>query len=315
MFAVQIPRLGGPEVLTPVELPDPVPGPGQLLVEVDAAGINYADTHLAEGSYLSRPQLPFVPGAEVVGRTPDGRRVMALIENGGYASKAVIPAALAVDVPEAIGDGEALAVLAQGLSAWHLLRTCGRLAPGETVVVNAAAGGVGSLAVQLAKVFGAGRVIATASTPEKQKLALDLGADVGLDGTPEGYAERVIEANEGRGADVILDAVGGRVFDAAQRALAQFGRLVTFGAASREVAEPIDPVRLMRRNAAVVGFWLAPALRLPGAFAEPMAELLALTAAGRIRPVVGGEYPLAEARRAHEDMLARRTTGKLILRP
>ncbi|HEU4424897.1 MAG TPA: zinc-binding dehydrogenase [Pilimelia sp.] len=314
MRAVQIPRYGGPEVLTLVELPDPVPGPGQLLVDVDSVGINYADTHLTDGSYLSSPQLPFVPGAEVIGRTPDGRRVMAVTE-AAYAEKALVPAALAVDVPESIGDGEALAVLVQGLSAWHLLRSCGRVAAGETVVVNAAAGGVGSLAVQLAKIFGAGRVIATASSPEKQKLALDLGADVALDGAADGYAERILEATDGRGADIVLDAVGGAVFDAALRALAPLGRLVTFGAASREAGQPVDPTRLMKRNAAVVGFWLPPLFKVPGGFAEPMAELLDLLAAGRLHPVVGGEYPLAEARRAHEDMLARKTTGKLILHP
>src|SRR6185437_7736310 len=177
MRAIQISRYGGPEVLDLVELPDPQAGPGQVLVDVTAAGVNYADTHLAEGSYLSSPALPFVPGAEVIGRTADGRRLMGLSGSGGYASKAVLPEALAVEVPDAVGDGEALALLVQGLSAWHLLRTSAKLVPGETVVVNAAAGGVGSLTVQLAKAFGAGRVIATASSDDKQKLALDLGAD------------------------------------------------------------------------------------------------------------------------------------------
>jgi NADPH2:quinone reductase len=315
MRAIQITATGGPEVLTPVELPDPTPGPGQVLVDVAAAGINYADTHIADGSYLSTPPLPYVPGNEVVGRTADGRRVMALTDGGGYAERAAVVGALAVEVSDGISDGAALAVLAQGLSAWHLLRTCGRLAPGESVVVNAAAGGVGSLAVQLAKIFGAGRVIATASTVDKQKLALDLGADAAVDGTAEGYAERVIEANRGRRVDVLLDAVGGAVFDAALAAMAPFGRLVTFGAASRQAPRPVDPTRLMRRNLAVVGFWLAPVLGMPGFFRPPLAEMLALVADGRLRPIVGGEYPLAEVRQAHEDMLARRTTGKLILRP
>src|SRR5690242_12647522 len=186
MRAIQISRYGGPDVLTTVDLPDPQPGPGQLLVDVTAAGINYADTHLTDGSYLSSPALPFVPGAEVVGRTADGRRLAGLSGSGGYAEKALLPAALAVAVPDAIGDGEALALLVQGLSAWHLLRTCARLAPGESVVVNAAAGGVGSLTVQLAKAFGAGRVIATASSDDKRKLTLDLGADVAVSGDAEG---------------------------------------------------------------------------------------------------------------------------------
>src|SRR6266508_4553730 len=291
MRAIQISRLGGPEVLIPVELPEPTPKPHQLLVNVAAAGINYADTHIAEGSYLSKPELPLVPGSEVIGRTPDGRRVMALTDgSGGYAEKAAVVGQLAVEVPETVSDGEALAVLAQGLSAWHLLRTCARLAPGETVVINAAAGGVGSLAVQL-------------------------GADAAVDGSPDGYAERVIEANGGRRVDVVLEPVGGAVFDAALRTVAPFGRLVTFGQASRQAPQPVDPVRLMHRNLAVVGFWLPPALVLPGGFAPPLAELLTLVTTGRLRPIVGGEYPLDQARRAHEEMLARRTTGKLILRP
>jgi NADPH:quinone reductase len=315
MRAIQISRYGGPEVLTEVELPDPQPGPGQIAVDVTAAGINYADTHLAEGSYLSNPELPFVPGAEVIGRAADGRRLMGLTGYGGYAEKAVLPASLAVEVPDQIGDGEALSLLAQGLSAWHLLRTCARLAPGESVVVNAAAGGVGSLAVQLAKVFGAGRVVATASSDDKRKLALDLGADVAVSGDPGGYTERVIEANGGERLDIILDAVSGPVFDAAFEALGQFGRLVTFGAASREVAKPIEPGRLMKRNLSVIGFWLSPALAYPGTFGPPLTELFDLVIAGRLRPIVGGEYSFAEARRAHEDLLARRTTGKLILHP
>lgn len=302
-------------MLTEVELPDPQPGPGQIAVDVTAAGVNYADTHLAEGTYLTNPELPFVPGAEVIGRTADGRRVMGLTGNGGYAEKAVLPEFLAIEVPDAIGDGEALSLLAQGLSAWHLLRTCARLVPGESVVVNAAAGGVGSLTVQLAKAFGAGRVIATASSDDKRKLALDLGADVAVSGEADGYTERVIEANGGKRIDVILDAVGGPVFDAAFEALGQFGRLVTFGGASRETAKPIEPVRLMKRNLSVIGFWLSPALALPGAFGPPLTEMFDLVTAGRLRPIVGGEYPFAEARRAHEDLLARRTTGKLILRP
>jgi len=315
MRAIQIPRFGGPEVLTEVELPDPQPGPGQIAVDVTAAGVNYADTHLAEGTYLSNPEPPFVPGAEVIGRAADGRRVMGLTGSGGYAEKAVLPEALAVEVPEAIGDGEALSLLAQGLSAWHLLRTCARLAPGESVVVNAAAGGVGSLTVQLAKAFGAGRVIATASSDDKRKLTLDLGADVAVSGDADGYTERVVEANGGKRIDVILDAVSGPVFDGAFEALGQFGRLVTFGAASREAATPIDPTRLMKRNLSVIGFWLSPALAVPGTFGPPLTEMFKLVTAGRLRPIVGGEYPFAEARRAHEDLLARRTTGKLILRP
>jgi NADPH2:quinone reductase len=325
MRAIQVTETGGPEVLRLAEVPDPEPGPDQLLVHVDAAGINYGDTHVTEGSYLTRTVLPIVPGSEVIGRTDGdrtdsdrtgkGRRIMAFLNGGGYAERAVVNASAAVDVPESVDDGAALALLAQGLSAWHLVRSCARLEPGETVVVNAAAGGVGTLAVQLAKLFGAGRVIATASTLDKQRLALELGADAAVDGAPDGYAERVVAANGGRKVDIVLDAVSGRVFDAALDALGQFGRLVTFGAASREAPAPIDPGKLMRRNLAVVGFWLVPLLANPTMIGPPLAEMFGLVADGRLRPVVGGEYPLADARRAHEDLLGRRTKGKLVLRP
>src|SRR3954464_15649849 len=172
MRAVQITRFGGPEVLDVVDLPDPVPGPGQQLYDVQAAGINYADTHQIENSYLAAQQLPLVPGAEFVG-TPagGGPRVVGLLEGGGYAERGAAHPQLTWPVPEGVSDEQALAVVLQGATAWHLLRTSAHLARGESVVVIAAAGGGGSLAVQLAKRWGAGRVIATASSPEKRALA------------------------------------------------------------------------------------------------------------------------------------------------
>jgi NADPH:quinone reductase len=316
MRAIQMSDYGGPEVLELVELPVPEPGDGEVLIRVNRAGLNFADTHRRTNSYLAKDTLPLVPGAEVAGvRDDTGERVVALSGDGGYAEYATAPAALTFPIPDGVDDATALALVIQGLTAWHLYRTCGRVAPGESVVVHSAAGGVGSLAVQLGHPLGAARVIATASSEPKRALALELGADVAVDGAAEGYAERIIEANDGQRVDIVLDAVGGQVFDAALTVLAPLGRLITFGAASRQAGSPVDPTKLMRHNTAVVGFWLAPLLRVPGAFAEPMAELLDLVAAGRIRPIVGGAYPLAEARRAHEDMLARRTTGKLILRP
>jgi len=311
--AIQITAFGGPEVLTPADLPDPVAGPGELLVEVAAAGLNYADTHTVEDSYLSRAKLPLVPGSEVIGRTADGRRVMALTGTGGYAERAAARESLVHEVPDAVADGPALALIVQGLTAWHLLRTAGHLEPGESVVVHAAAGGTGSLAVQLAKAFGAGRVVATASTPAKRELALELGADAAVDPDPDGLADRLREAAGGKGAGLVLEMTGGPVFDASLAALAPFGRLVTYGMASRTPATPVEPARLMARSSAVIGFWLARLLGRPGAYHEPLDELLAMTAAGRLRPVLGGVYPLAEAARAHEDLRARRTTGKLVL--
>lgn len=312
MRAIQISEFGGPEVLNLVDLPDPQPSDGLQIVDVSAAGVNYADTHQVQDDYLTRQELPLIPGTEVVGTTPDGTRVVAVV-SGGYATKALAHPATSFPLPAEVDDGQALALLVQGLTAWHLLRTSARMQPGESVVVHAAAGGVGTLAVQLAKTFGAGRVIALASTPDKRRLAAELGADVTLDPDDPDLTAALIEANGGAKVDVVLEMNGGRVFDASLDAVAPFGRLVTFGQASREQPEPVDPAKLMRRSAAVIGFWLVHCMRRPQMLREPMAELLDLVAAGTLRPIVGGHYPLEDARRAHEDLRARRTVGKLVL--
>jgi NADPH2:quinone reductase len=313
--AVQITEFGGPEVLQLTELPDLRPAPGQTLIEVNRSGINYADTHHVENSYLTPAKLPLVPGAEVAGRTADGRRVVALVGEGGYAERALAPDNLTFDIPDGTTDGQALALVSQGLTAWHLLRTSTRMADGETVVVHAAAGGVGSLLVQLAKRWGAGRVIATASTERKRQLALDLGADVALDGSPDRLNDRLREANEGRGVDIVLEMVRGPVFDASIAALGRFGRIAFYGMASRTPPTPVEPARLMARSQSVVGFWLVDCLRRTGMVAEPLAELFELTAAGELRPVIGGEYGLSEVAAAHRALRSRSTIGKLLLDP
>jgi NADPH2:quinone reductase len=314
--AIRIAAWGGPEVLELVEdAPVPEPGPGELLVRVALAGVNFADTHASRDEYVARYELPLVPGAEVAG-TAGGRRVVALTGGtGGYAEQAVAAAASTFEVPDGVDDATALALLVGGLTAWHLYRTAGRLAEGESVVVHSAAGGVGSLAVQLARAFGAGRVIATASSPAKRELALELGADAAVDVTREDLAAALVEANGGAPVDVILEAAGGRVFDASLDALAPFGRLVVYGISSREAAHP-STGHLLKHSKAVVGFWLYHCLSDPRRLvAEPLAELFALAAAGTLRPPVGTVYPLSEARRAHADLRDRRTTGKLLLDP
>ena len=315
MRAVQITEFGGPEVLEVRDVEEPVPGEGQVLITVDRAGVNYADTHQVENSYLSKAELPLIPGGEVVGHTPDGRRVVALVGSGGYAEKAVAHAPYAFDVPEAVSDGEALALVVQGTTAWHLLKTSTHLQQGESVLVHAGAGGVGSLAVQLAKLWGAGRVIATASTEDKRKQVLDLGADAAIDGEPEGLKDRIIEANNGKPVDIVLEMVGGPTFDESFDALARFGRLVTFGAASRQSAKPIEPGRLMKGSKTIAGFWLADCFHNPALLGDPLNELFALTVEGKLHPIIGGDYPLSEIGTAHEDMRARRTVGKLLLDP
>jgi NADPH:quinone reductase len=323
MKAVQVSRFGGPEVLEVVELDPPQAGSGQVVVDVEAAGVNFADTHATDDSYLRPQRLPFVPGAEVVGiahgGAHDGQRVVALLGGGGgYAEQAVAPDTVTFPVPDEIPDAAALALVLQGTTAWHLLRTSTRLEPGESVVVPAAAGGVGSIAVQLARQWGAGRVIATASSAEKRELALSLGAhaavDVSATATAEEVRDLLRDANEGRPVDVVLEMTGGHVFDGSLAALAPLGRLVCYGLVSRVPPTPVSPVGLMASSRTVAGFWLVHAVQARNGLQPAMDELLSLTRAGRLRPVVGGTYPLESAREAHEALLRRGTTGKLVLR-
>lgn len=316
MKAIQVDEFGGPEVLQLRDVPDPEIPDGAELLTVSSAGVNYADTHQAENSYLAPAQLPLIPGAEAVGTLPDGRRVVSLLAGaGGYAELAAAWPNMTWDLPDSVSDGEALALVLQGVTAWHLLRTSAHLAEGESVVIHAAAGGVGSLAVQLAKRWGAGRVIATASTPEKRELALELGADVAIDSRADDMKAALVEANEGRRLNAILDMAGGKTFDGGLAALAPFGRIVTYGMAGRVPASPIEPGALMGRSRAVVGFWMVHCATVPGMLDEAMNGLLDLVAGGELRAIVGGSYPLAEARRAHEDIRGRGTTGKLVLVP
>jgi NADPH2:quinone reductase len=315
MRAIQQTEFGGPEVLEVAELPRPEPAEGQVLIEVTRAGINYADTHNRENTYLAAAQLPLVPGGEIAGRRTDtGARVVALCGTGGYAQYAVAPEALTFPIPDGIDDGAALAMIVQGLTAWHLYRTSARLQPGESVVVQAAAGGVGTLAVQLGRPLGAGRVIAVASSPEKRELALELGADAAIDAEPEGMKERIVAANDGRKVDVVLEMSGGRVLEEALRALAPRGRLAVYGAASGQANE-VPTGRLMRASLSVVGFWLVNYLGDRAANEAALVDLFGRVLHGRLRVVIGGTYALADARRAHEDLRARRTTGKLLLDP
>jgi NADPH2:quinone reductase len=315
MRAIQITEFGGPEVLTMTELPDPEPTEGFDLVTVTSAGINYADTHQIEDSYLSATTLPLVPGGEVVGTTEDGRRVAALVGSGGYAEKALALPSLTFDLPDDVNDGQALALMVQGLTAWHMLKSLAHLTEGESVVVHAAAGGVGTLAIQLAKLWGAGRVIGVTSSPDKCALAARLGADVTIDSSAGDLKTAIREANGGAAVDIVLEMVGGPTFDASLASLAPFGRLITFGMAGRVPPSPIDPGALLQRSRAVMGFWLAHCLGKPGMVHEPMAEMLDLVAAGTLRPVVGTTYRLEDARIAHEHLRARGTIGKLVLDP
>jgi NADPH2:quinone reductase len=315
MRAVQISEFGGPDVLREEDLPVPEAGAEQVLIEVRRAGINFADTHQRTDSYLSRSQLPFVPGTEVAGvRVDTGERVVALTGTGGYAQFAVAPKAQTYPIPDGVDDETALALVVQGLTAWHLYSTSAQLRPGESVVVHAGAGGVGSLAIQLGGHFQAGRVIATASNEEKRQLCLELGADEAIDSMPQNLRQRLIAANEGRKVDAVFEMTGGEVFVQSLRALAPFGRLVTYGLASGEPVE-VSAGELMRGSQAVVGFWLVHCLANPAMAGEALSGLFDLVRAGQLHAVVGATYPLAQAAQAHQDLAARRTTGKLVLDP
>ena len=306
-------ELGGPEVLSVSEVPDPEPGPGEVLVHVSLAGVNFGDTHQREGQYVAEREVPFVLGGEVAG-TVDGERVVALLDTGGYAEYAAAPAERVFPVPGGLDDGDALALLVQGLTAWHLLRTSAKVAEGETVVVHSAAGGVGGLATQLAKPMGAGRVIATAGSEDRRARALELGADVAVDPDTDDLTGALLRANAGEPVDVVLETAGGRVFEQSLQALAPFGRLVAYGNSTREKVR-VSNAALLKTSRAVVGFWLYHCLERREMIEPALADLFGRAARGELVPQVGETYPLSEVRRAHEDIAGRRTTGKLLLDP
>ncbi|HET7054554.1 MAG TPA: zinc-binding dehydrogenase [Solirubrobacterales bacterium] len=313
MKAIQIEEFGGPEKLQYVDLPDPEAGDGQVVIEVARSGINFADTHATQNDYLAEQQLPLVPGAEVSGRTPDGRRVAVLLGSGGYAEKAVAPEALLIPVPDAVDDDRAAALLLQGLTAMALVRRCAQIESGETLLVEAAAGGTGALAVQLGKRAGA-KVIGLASSEEKRALVERLGADATVDSRADDLAEAIREANGGENVDAVLHMSGGTAFDAEFSLLAPFGRMVVFGIASREQRE-VSTGALLQGSKSVIGFWLIHLLMRQAEVGPMIGELFELAAAGELEVNVGEVYPLSEAARAHEDLIARRTSGKLLLDP
>jgi NADPH2:quinone reductase len=315
MRAIQLTEFGGPELLTVSEVPDPVAAEGQHVFDILAAGVNYADTHQTEDSYLARQSLPMIPGGEVVVRGADGQRLLGLLGGGGYATKVATDPRQLMPIPDAVGDAQALTTLVQGATAWHLLRTSTHLAEGESVVVHAGAGGVGTLAIQLARRWGAGRIIATASSDAKRQLTLDLGADVAVDSTVPDMTAALRDANGGKGVDIVLEMTGGTVFDQSLAALAPLGRLAVFGMASRTPPSPVNAGALMGRSTAVIGFWLMHVVQRPALLAMAVTDLMGMIADGSIRPVIGTTFPLERAADAHRALLDRSSVGKLVLDP
>ena len=319
MRAIQQTEFGGPEVLELVDLPVPEAGDGEVLIRVSRAGMNFADTHQRDNDYLAAPAAAARPGRRgrrACARTP----ASASSRSAGPAatpSTRTAPEALTFPIPDGVDDGTALALLIQGLTAWHLYRTCGRVGAGESVASCAAAGGVGSLAVQLGQPMGAGRVIAHGVDARRSAtLALELGADVAIDADARG-AEGAPRSRPTTAARSTSSSrwPAARSSTRALAALAPFGRLVDLRHRLGRAATRSRRGALMRRSRAVVGFWLMHCIGRPEMVDEALADLFARAARGELRAVVGATYPLAEARQAQIDLAERRTTGKLLLDP
>lgn len=315
MRAIVVESLGGPEVLRITEAPRPSAMVGETLIRVSRAGVNYTDLGRRERGWRFPGQpLPIIPGLEVAGRrVSDGVRVVGLLPTGvgGYAEYAAVRDELTVPIPDGVDDAAALAVLVQGLTGWHVVVSAARLRAGETVAVTAAAGGVGSLAIQIARLQGAARVIAAASSEQKRRLTLELGADAAIDGTPEGFTERLLAAN-GSPVDVILESTGGPIVDRALKALSHGGRLVVYGQASG-ASNMVSLDDLMDRSIGVTGYWATPQMRDLIGTRRTIEGLLEHVVSGRLRPVAGPSFPLADAAQAHASIAARATVGKVTL--
>ncbi|WP_416974637.1 quinone oxidoreductase family protein [Streptomyces sp. 4F14] len=310
MRAIRMERFGGPEVLELAEVPDLEPLRGHHLLRVSRAGVNYADVHVRGDSYLAPVTLPYTPGNEVVGRTADGKRFVGLTQGGGYAEQALVHRLTSWEVPEEVSDEQALALCLQGNSAYHLLHTVVGLRAGEKVVIPAAAGGLGSIAVQLAKELGA-TVIALASTEDKRRLAEKLGADIVVDSTSDNLTEDITKAAGGQ-VQAALEMTGGATFHSVLDAVANRGRLAVYGYASGETAEVPTKV-LMERSITVAGFWLPSLFSDRQALRTSMNALFGAVHEGSLHPVLGQVYPLNEASAAHANLAARTHTGKLSL--
>ena len=318
MKAWQVRRLGPPaEAMELVELPDPVAGPGELLVRVEACALNFPDVLLAAGQYQERPELPFTPGLEVCGTVVgDGRRVIGgpPLPRGGLAELAVLPEPAAFDAPAGMPADEAAALLITYQTAYVGLHRRAGLRAGEWLLVHAGAGGVGSAAIQVGLVAGA-RVVATAGGPEKVAVCRKLGAHEVIDYRSEDIAGRVKEVTGGHGADVVWDPVGGDVFDASRRCVAFEGRLVVVGFASGRIPS-VPAGHVLVKNYSVVGLhWGLYRTVDPQVVADAHAALTRLYEAGSIRPLVSERVPMAEAPAALARLASRGTVGKVVVLP
>jgi NADPH2:quinone reductase len=326
MRAWQVHELGDPwEVLKLEEVEEPEPGPGEVVVEVEAAALNFFDTLLCRGEYQERPELPFTPGGEATGTIiavgegvdlEEGLRVIATpFPSGGYAEKVTVPAQGGIfPIPDAMPPEAAAALHVAYQSAFFGLHRRANLSEGETVLVHAGAGGVGSAAIQIARAAGA-RVISTAGGDEKVEICRKLGAEIAVDYEEENFVDAVKEATEGRGADVIFDPVGGDVFDLSRRCVAFEGRIVIVGFTGGRIAEaPTN--HLLVKNYSVVGLhWGLYNNKIPELIAETHDALIRLYEEGKIDPLIFETVPFEEVPQKLELLSTRKTYGKLITKP
>ena len=320
MPAIQVSSHGGPEVLTPTTVPVPQPAEGEVLVKNSYIGVNFIDTYFRTGLY--KAPLPLIPGREAAGTVVSvhpsvtsvaaGDSVVYKSNNTAYAAYTAVPAKEILKIPAGLDEKAAAASLLQGLTAWTFIREAGEVKPGQWTLVHAAAGGTGGLLVQMLKAVGA-KVIGTGSTPAKCDLARAHGADHVLNSADEDVAARVKEITGGHGADVIFDGVGKATFDADLDMIARRGSLVVFGNASGAVP-PVDILRLGAKNVKVMRPVVMNYLVTREEYEGYAKELFDFIVSGKVKVGVHEVYPLAEARRAHEDLEGRKTTGKLLLK-
>jgi NADPH2:quinone reductase len=318
---VEVLGFGGPENLAWIEAPTPRPGAGELLLRIEACGLNHADLLMRQGTYLGGPRPPFRPGMEAAGTVEElgpgapagapqpGTRVAAVAASGLQATHSVMPVEACVPLPEGLSWEQAAALPVTHLTAYHALVTVARAEPGEVVLIHGAAGGLGSAAVQIARRLGL-RVVATASTPEKQARALGAECASGY----EGFERAVRELTGGRGPDLVLETIGGEVMRRSLRLLPPLGRLVVLGMVSQR-APAIDSVQLLFRSQAVLGFHLRALLDRGDLIAPSLRRILDWIAAGEIEIQIGRAMPLAEIRAAHELLAGRGVAGKIVLVP
>ena len=323
MKAIVFTQTGGPEVLALGDVPKPDVRPGMALIKIQAIGVNFADTRFRQGTYVVKPKLPDTPGMEAAGvveavgdgvtEVRPGARVAAFTVKS-YAEYCQAPASMVIPLPDVVRFVDGAAFPIQVLTAYHMLHTADSTGPGRTVLVHSAAGGVGLAAVQLARAAGA-RVLGTVSSDAKAPLVREHGAEAVINYATEKFADEVLRLTEGRGVDLILDAVGKPTFEEGLRCLAPFGHLILYGRAGGPT-DPLNVATLSPKSQKVSGFMVPTVTRnFPDRTRESAERCFALMREGRLRLHIGKTFPLAQAADAHRYLESRQSTGKLILIP